>query len=717
MSTKWLTVNAGKKESDPTVMVISGPIGQSWWDDSGVSSKEFHDELNKIPKGKAIHVRINSEGGSIKDGLEIYNAIKSRAQDVTAYVDGYAVSIASVIPLAAHKVISPKSSIWMIHEPWSGTQGNAEDHRKSADMLDKHGDLLAQIYADETGKSKKSMRDIMLKETWLTGEEAVEMGLADECSEEDCMAAFTPLDSERFKNIPVNIFNMLKFSSALMGTEVLKPTPVQKEAGTTQDKVMNKKLIVALLKKHGIEAADTESETELQAKLEKIPNAEIKPEAPKEKVIDVSVEIKSLREEIRRDRITERVNGYVEQHKITKDEASIWVEAAMKDEAKSFDILDKKEAAFPGGEPLPYSTGRWTEGNAPGSKGFIPSGADEIVNIQKQFPKEKGKQVRAILDDYENIIHAAIRKDSGKGIKPFDVMNANSISGFTTAFLLSGSLTALQNVWAPFKALAIEYDPDPYKPLATATLKNPTAFGTTGTDLTNFTTNSNSTVGALTATMHQYTQPFQISNTDLNSGLRMEDLIVGNLGTFSNKVIDVLLAPIVAATFTATPLITAPGAFGFSDSATLQGQLQKANRKNIIIDGTLGASLMNTPGFFQPTDTLTNGIGGSMAFNKFGWDILAINSRWTGAGANIKGFACHPQAIIGVHGVPLTPAGIPGGIFNYVDTAIPLINVTVRTYTWFDVNARTMYTSYDIMLGVAAGDATAGVIIATGTPG
>ena len=115
----WLKVNAA---SDTPEILIDGFIGESWWDESGNSNKRFNDAISKFPAQQRITVRINSEGGSIQDGLGIYNAIKARG-NVTTRVDGYALSIASVIALAGDEVVSPQSSVWMIHDPWSGTIG------------------------------------------------------------------------------------------------------------------------------------------------------------------------------------------------------------------------------------------------------------------------------------------------------------------------------------------------------------------------------------------------------------------------------------------------------------------------------------------------------------------------------------------------------------------------------------------------------------------
>lgn len=200
----WLTVN---NLADRAEILIEGQIGKSWWDDSGMSAQEFNEMFNEIPKDKPILIRINSEGGSVKDGLGIYNAIKDRRDSVTCRVDGYALSIASVIPLAASRIVSPKSAIWMIHEPWSVTQGNADDHLRAAEMLEQHANVLVDLYAEGTGKTADEIREAMKRETWIRGSQAVEWGLADEMSDESVALNYLDVTKINAKHIPDDILS------------------------------------------------------------------------------------------------------------------------------------------------------------------------------------------------------------------------------------------------------------------------------------------------------------------------------------------------------------------------------------------------------------------------------------------------------------------------------------------------------------------------------
>ena len=235
MSAKLFTVN---NKADHAEILISGPIGGSFWDDSGMTEKAFLDALKDIPEGKPLTVGINSEGGSIQDGLGIFNAIKRWAGPTTARIDGYAVSIASVIPLAAQRVISPQSAIWMIHEPWMVAQGNAEEMRKAADILDKHGETLAQIYQQETGMSAEEVRKKMKDETWFRGDEAVALGFADESP--DSVVAFAAFDATKFQNCPAEF---LKVISGVAGAST-QPSHKAETARTEQPQTFSASTVV-----------------------------------------------------------------------------------------------------------------------------------------------------------------------------------------------------------------------------------------------------------------------------------------------------------------------------------------------------------------------------------------------------------------------------------------------------------------------------------------
>jgi ATP-dependent protease ClpP protease subunit len=124
-----------------------------------------------------LTVRINSPGGFAYDGIAIYNILAPHRPHVE--VIGLAASAASVVAMAGQTIHVATGCQLMIHDAWSLTMGNELDHRKQADHLGKLSGSIASIYAKRSGKPVAEFRKLMLAETWLTGADAVELGLAD----------------------------------------------------------------------------------------------------------------------------------------------------------------------------------------------------------------------------------------------------------------------------------------------------------------------------------------------------------------------------------------------------------------------------------------------------------------------------------------------------------------------------------------------------------
>ena len=146
----------------------------------GVTAKQFISDLKALGDVKDITVSINSPGGSVFDGLTIYNALRASGANVTVKVMGIAASIASIIAMAGKKIVMPENSFMMIHNPLNVVKGNADDMREMADILDKVGSSLVATYVARTGKSEEEVKALMDAETLMTATEAKEFGFADE---------------------------------------------------------------------------------------------------------------------------------------------------------------------------------------------------------------------------------------------------------------------------------------------------------------------------------------------------------------------------------------------------------------------------------------------------------------------------------------------------------------------------------------------------------
>jgi ATP-dependent Clp protease, protease subunit len=167
------------KADDTAEILLYGAIGENPWDPDSISAKAFADELKKLSqKVKNIDLRVNSGGGSVFEGMTIFQRLKDHQAKVTAYVDGFAASIASIIIMAADEIIMGEGSMLMIHKPLVMTYGNAEEHERMIDILDKIESQMISIYAKKTGMSRAEIATALAKETWYTAEQAVENNLA-----------------------------------------------------------------------------------------------------------------------------------------------------------------------------------------------------------------------------------------------------------------------------------------------------------------------------------------------------------------------------------------------------------------------------------------------------------------------------------------------------------------------------------------------------------
>ena len=191
MTKKWYDIQ--NKADNSADVYIFDEIGTY-----GVTAQEFITDIKDL-KNTPINLRINSLGGDVFDGMAMYNVIKRREAKTTVYIEGIAASIATIIALGADEVVMAENSLFMIHNAWGGTMGEAKDMRKTADTLDKISGELTDIYRKKTGLSYEALQEMMDEETWLNAEEAYEAGFVDVISDSIKVAA--KYDVSKFKNI------------------------------------------------------------------------------------------------------------------------------------------------------------------------------------------------------------------------------------------------------------------------------------------------------------------------------------------------------------------------------------------------------------------------------------------------------------------------------------------------------------------------------------
>ncbi len=155
----------------------------------GTSFQTVNDFIKSIPEDDtAIDLSIHSNGGSVIEGVAIYDAIRASGKEVSAVVEGSADSIASVILLSAPKEnrkMRPNASM-VIHNPsvevWALSSGgvSADELKAWADSLEQAKERILDIYVDRTGTDRRVLSDLMDKETNLTAIKAKELGFISE---------------------------------------------------------------------------------------------------------------------------------------------------------------------------------------------------------------------------------------------------------------------------------------------------------------------------------------------------------------------------------------------------------------------------------------------------------------------------------------------------------------------------------------------------------
>lgn len=191
--------------ADNAEIFIDGEITSDEWEDSDTSAASFRDDLKQLGNPKEINLHINSPGGSVFEGIAIYNMLKQNSAKVNTYVDGLAASIASVIAMSGDTIFMPSNSMMMIHNPWTMAVGNATELRKQADDLDQITKSSVSTYLDKAGDKldEATLQKLMDDETWLTAQEAVNYGLADQVLSANAAAAsISKKFAERYHNVP-----------------------------------------------------------------------------------------------------------------------------------------------------------------------------------------------------------------------------------------------------------------------------------------------------------------------------------------------------------------------------------------------------------------------------------------------------------------------------------------------------------------------------------
>ena len=178
------------------------------WDFCGPKSlKAF---LGDLKAGEKAVIEINSPGGLVISGIEMANAIKNSKAHLIAHVTGIAASMASVVACACDEIRMEEASFMMIHNPWTGSVGDADQLRKDAAFLDQCKKVIMSFYRGKFECDEEKLSALMNAETWYTGAECLENGLKCEVVASDMKAA-AKVGSRQFAAMPEGVKALYSF--------------------------------------------------------------------------------------------------------------------------------------------------------------------------------------------------------------------------------------------------------------------------------------------------------------------------------------------------------------------------------------------------------------------------------------------------------------------------------------------------------------------------
>lgn len=172
----------------------------------GVTGKDYMDAFNALPGTDAV-LNINSPGGNVFDALLMYNGMKASGKNITVRIMGVAASAASLIAMAGTTIEMPENTFMMLHRPMTGAYGNEDELRSAADMVGTIGKSLQATYEKRSGQTPEAMAAVLSKDTWLSAQQCVDMGLADKVIPAVQATARFELDRA---GIPDNVMLVLK---------------------------------------------------------------------------------------------------------------------------------------------------------------------------------------------------------------------------------------------------------------------------------------------------------------------------------------------------------------------------------------------------------------------------------------------------------------------------------------------------------------------------
>lgn len=212
----YMRIKDSEEAPESAELYFYGDIcGESWeskYIKESQAPQDVSDFLHSLDGKKHVDVFVNSGGGDVFGGMAIYNILSRYEGETVAHIDGIAASIAGIIPFACDKVIAKSSAQLMLHKPWAGCVGNADDMKKCIEALNACEQSIIDIYSAHAvnGTTADKIKSMIDRETWLTCKQAAQyFNIELEETAEAPQACISGL-LEGYKNIPEGLLKVEK---------------------------------------------------------------------------------------------------------------------------------------------------------------------------------------------------------------------------------------------------------------------------------------------------------------------------------------------------------------------------------------------------------------------------------------------------------------------------------------------------------------------------
>lgn len=166
--------------TDSNKLYLYGDIGDYW---SGVTLDDVKHTVSGMSKDQ-VTVHINSYGGDATEGVAIRNFLMNNFEKIDVVIDGIAASSASIVALCGQTLVMQTGTTYMIHNPWSGVIGNRTDLLREASALESLEQSYRNVYMERFKGTEEELIELLDNESWLTAEEAEQLGFANEVVQE-----------------------------------------------------------------------------------------------------------------------------------------------------------------------------------------------------------------------------------------------------------------------------------------------------------------------------------------------------------------------------------------------------------------------------------------------------------------------------------------------------------------------------------------------------